>query len=225
MKFKLLRREKLEASYVIMRDLRLLMSGLGGWVMGRMGLGPSDSGVDRGPSTCSSASEEPPSRPWLWGSCSMVSCSSRLVSWISKSIWRRGIDMGSERRDSTLKPNIKLQAVCSSLKPHCVASTSSKGTLWMGVPLISRIRSPTWMEFFTSGLMQSVSTLNEVGKKNIKNSSNTVLQTLKCPVWTQTWDLIEPHLIWMTETSSAHFLLLHYTFKKTHLSHHPPYSL
>lgn len=49
-------------SYVMIRDLRLLMSGLGGCVMGRMGLGPPDSGVDRGPSTCSSASEEPPSR-------------------------------------------------------------------------------------------------------------------------------------------------------------------
>lgn len=74
-------------SYVMMRDLKLLMSGLGGWVMGRVGLGPSDRGVDRGPSTWSSASEEPPSCPWLWGSCSMVSCSSRLVSWISRSIW------------------------------------------------------------------------------------------------------------------------------------------
>lgn len=53
-------------SYVMMRDFRLLMSGLGGWVMGRMGLGPSDSGVDNGPSTWSSASEEPPSCPdWL----------------------------------------------------------------------------------------------------------------------------------------------------------------
>lgn len=29
----------------------------------------------------------------------------------------------------------------------------------MGVPLISRMRSPTWMEFFMSGLMQSGSTL------------------------------------------------------------------
>ena len=37
--------------------------------------------------------------------------------------------------------------------------TSSKGTFRMGVPLISRIRSPTWMEFFTSGLMQPGSTL------------------------------------------------------------------
>lgn len=31
----------------------------------------------------------------------------------------------------------------------------------MGVPLISRMRSPTWMEFFMSGLMQSGSTLWE----------------------------------------------------------------
>lgn len=37
--------------------------------------------------------------------------------------------------------------------------TSSRGTFRMGVPLISRIRSPTWMEFFTSGLMQPGSTL------------------------------------------------------------------
>lgn len=37
--------------------------------------------------------------------------------------------------------------------------TSSRGTWPMGVPLISRMRSPTWMEFFMSGLMQSGSTL------------------------------------------------------------------
>lgn len=86
-------------SYVMMRDFRLLMSGLGGWVMGRMGLGPSDSGVDNGPSTWSSASEEPPSCPdWLWGSCSMVSCSSRLVSWISRSICR-----GRDRSDRMVR--------------------------------------------------------------------------------------------------------------------------
>lgn len=37
--------------------------------------------------------------------------------------------------------------------------TSSSGTFRMGVPLISKMRSPTWMEFFTSGLMQPGSTL------------------------------------------------------------------
>lgn len=41
-----------------------------------------------------------------------------------------------------------------------VLFTSSRGTFWIGVPLISRIRSPTWMEFLTSGLMHSGSTLN-----------------------------------------------------------------
>lgn len=41
--------------------------------------------------------------------------------------------------------------------------TSSRGTWPMGVPLISRMRSPTWMEFFMSGLMQSGSTLQTAG--------------------------------------------------------------
>lgn len=74
------------SAYVMMRDFRLLMLGLGGWVMGSTGLESSDNEVVGGPSACSSASEEP--TPWLWGSCSMVSCSSWLVSWSSKSIWR-----------------------------------------------------------------------------------------------------------------------------------------
>lgn len=43
--------------------------------------------------------------------------------------------------------------------PRLRTPTSSRGTFRMGVPLISRIRSPTWMEFFTSGLMQPGSTL------------------------------------------------------------------
>lgn len=158
------------ASYVIMRDLKLLMSGLGGWVMGRMGLGPSDRGEDRGPSTWSSGSEEPPSPPWLWGSCSMVSCSSRLVSWMSRSIWRKGPKHGSKIKTKTsLLQNMKSLDTDRRLisigkineNRNSLVTTSSRGTLWIGVPLISRILSPTWMEFFTSGLMQSVSTLKE----------------------------------------------------------------
>lgn len=43
---------------------------------------------------------------------------------------------------------------------HLFFSTSSTGTFRMGVPLISRIRSPTCIEFFTSGLIHSESTLN-----------------------------------------------------------------
>lgn len=43
--------------------------------------------------------------------------------------------------------------------------TSSRGTWPMGVPLISRMRSPTWMEFFMSGLMQSGSTLQTAGRQ------------------------------------------------------------
>lgn len=42
---------------------------------------------------------------------------------------------------------------------HLFFNTSSTGTFRMGVPLISRMRSPTCMEFFTSGLMHSESTL------------------------------------------------------------------
>lgn len=70
-----------------MQVRRLLMSGLGGCVIGREGLRLLDSGEERWPSIWWAALEEPPSCPCPWGSCSMVSCSSWLVSWISKSIW------------------------------------------------------------------------------------------------------------------------------------------
>lgn len=54
--------------------------------------------------------------------------------------------------------------MCFSI--HLFFSTSSTGTLRIGVPLISRIRSPTCMEFFTSGLMQSESTLKTQTQKH-----------------------------------------------------------
>lgn len=101
--------------------------------------------------------------PWpreSWGSCSRVSWSRRLVSWISKSIWGQGSVQVSVLRwqwSAGVKALLPALHPAPALDP--CSPTSSSGTFRMGVPLISKIRSPTWMEFFTSGLMQPGSTL------------------------------------------------------------------
>lgn len=139
-------------THVMMRDFRLLMLGRGGCVIGRVGLGFSDWGEHRGPFVCSFASEEPPSCLWAWGSCSRVSCNSRLVSWIRRSIcrWRGNLERQAWWKDTEGHFSIVTDSskTKGTLKPAFSAVRISNFTMKLGFSFLFLQLKHTLMTYF-----------------------------------------------------------------------------